>query len=67
MVCYTICRCLFYVNHCVITGGGACYTGADGPRSRTGLRAYCLTAGSSTSIGRMVRASAGTTEVTGGT
>jgi hypothetical protein len=34
-------------NHCVGAGGGARCTGADGPRTGTGLRVSCLTAGRS--------------------
>jgi hypothetical protein len=44
------------------TGGGALWSGADGPRPGAGARVSCLTAGRSAPWGRTVRACAGAAE-----
>jgi hypothetical protein len=44
------------------TGGGALWSGADGPRPGTGARVSCLTAGRSAPWGWTVRACAGAAE-----
>jgi hypothetical protein len=44
------------------TGGGALWSGADGPRPGAGAKVSCLTAGRSAPWGRTVRACAGAAE-----